>query len=224
MTNKSAGTIWMERKDKRVLPPAIKRAQRKQFAGWVRQKRKDAGLTLNEAAQKLGYQSASAIKRIETGYEPVPVKRIIDFAACYKIPMPELLEKLRALEPRTAEEFEFLERKFSAYFLHMYKDMESDGKTKAGKGGSLHMSNYQTLDNIEHPWHHKPFPNKFGMLENIFLFTEVYIIRHWNPPFSILSTARRLFAKIHNITILGNSLPFFVKPLLCLDSPLSIRA
>jgi len=214
-TKKSVGLIWLDVKE---------RDKRKKLASWVRQKRKDAGLTLDQAALKIGYKSAAAIKRIEIGYESIPAKRIIDFAAVYKIPMPELLDKIRDLAPRTADEFEFLEKKFSAYFLHMYKTMESDGNKKAGRGASLHMSNYQTPDNIEHPWHHKPFPNKFGMLENIFLLTELYIIRHWNPPFSILSTARRLFAKIHNITILGNSLPFFVKPLLCLDSPLSIRA
>jgi len=213
----------MKRKDTDVTPSAIKRAKRKEFAGWVRQKRKEAGLTLNEAACEIGYKSASAIKRIETGYEPLPVKRIIDFAAAYNIPMPELLEKLRDLEPRTAEEFDFLERKFSAYFLHMYKTMESDGKAKAGKGGSLHMSNYQTPVDIDHPWHHKPFVNVSSNLDNIFLLTELYIIRHWNPPFSILSTARRLFAKIHNITILSNFLPFLVNPLPCWDSSLSIR-
>jgi len=195
--------------------------KRKEFAGWVRQKRKDAGLTLDKAAERIGYKSAASIKRIETGYEPIPAKRIMDFAAAYDMAVPELLEKLRDLEPRTADDFDFLEKRFSAYFLHMYKTMESDGKAKAGKGGSLHKSNYQTPGYSEHPWHHKEFPNNSDMLNCFNWLTKTYIIRHWKPPYSILSTARRLFS---HITILGNSLPFFVKPLLCLDSPLSIRA
>lgn len=214
-TKKSVGSIWLDVKE---------RDKRKKLASWVRQKRKDAGLTLDQAALKIGYQSAAAIKRIEIGYESIPAKRIIDFAAAYDIPMPELLEKLRDLAPRTAADFDFLEKRFSAYFLHMYKTMESEGKAKAGKRAGLHMSNYQTPGYSEHPWHHKEFPNNSDMLNCFNWLTKIYIIRHWKRPYPILTTARRLFAKIHNITILSNLLPFLVKGFPCLDSALSIEA
>lgn len=158
--------------------------KRKEFAGWVRQKRKDAGLTLEAASRLLGYKSPSAIKRIETGYEPVPVKRIIDFANAYDIPMPELLDKLRELEPRTASEFEFLESKFLAYFMQQCSSMAERRRQQAGSRGSLHMSNYQTLDNYEHPWHHKPFPNVSSNLDNNFLLTE-YILSDIGKPFIV---------------------------------------
>lgn len=200
--------------------------KRLEFAHWLRQKRKDAGYSQAKAAFALGYANPGSMKRIDSGYDPVPIKRLFDFSRVFNIPMAELLAKLKECEPEKAKEFDLLANKFSAYFLHMYKTMESEGKAKAGNGGNgrgLHMSNYQTPGYSEHPWHHKPFVNEFNRMEHIFLLTELYIIRHWNALDTILSTARHLFAKIHNITILSNFLPFLVNPLPCLDSSLSIR-
>lgn len=152
--------------------------KRKEFAGWIRQKRKDASLTLNEASENMGYKSTSTIKRIETGYEPVPAKRVIDFASTYDIPMPDLLSKLRELEPRTAKEFDFLEKKFMAYFMQLFKTMATN---QEGKMAGLHNATLSDTGSHYQAKHHKPFLNENGYIEIDFSLQQ-YILSDIDNP------------------------------------------
>lgn len=104
---------------------------RHKFAAWIRQKRKDAGLTIRDASLLLGYRSKSALKRIECGYEPIGIKRILALSESYGIDMDELLKKMDEYEPRQAREFREMSEVFARYHLKLLGDITPRVKTGA---------------------------------------------------------------------------------------------
>jgi len=93
--------------------------ERKMFGSWIREKRKEAGYSVPEAARKIGF-SIGRLKQIECGYDPIPLMRLFDIIKIYEIDLEELLERLQAWEPELYEKFIFLERKFLELFVNRY--------------------------------------------------------------------------------------------------------
>jgi transcriptional regulator with XRE-family HTH domain len=57
----------------------------------IKQARMEAGLTLDQAAEKLGI-SQSSVSRIETGETAVTAQRLVDMAAAYRVSPSQLLD------------------------------------------------------------------------------------------------------------------------------------
>lgn len=72
--------------------------ERKALGHWIRAKRKEAGMTVPHIAKTLGY-CIQRIKRIEGGYDPIPIEQIHPYAAALSIPVETLLDQLRECEP-----------------------------------------------------------------------------------------------------------------------------
>lgn len=72
---------------------------------WYRRKRKEAGYTVFGLASELKV-STHFIKKVETGYDPVPIKRLKKYSIALEIPPGEILSKLRSYEPEEFKEFE----------------------------------------------------------------------------------------------------------------------
>ena len=66
------------------------------FGQWMQQKRRDAGLSQREVAQRLHYNK-SLIALWEGGLSTIPLERLFDLSGLYKISMEEILIRLRQL-------------------------------------------------------------------------------------------------------------------------------
>lgn len=144
------------------------------FGQWMQQKRRDAGLSQREVAQRLHYNK-SLIALWEGGLSTIPLERLFDLSGLYKISMEEILIRLRLFEPERARKFEELAEKFLLYHFKRFEALKS---AQTGKRPSLHNKNYQDIDLSERAYHHRPFSNTINSLESIRKLTVLYIIRH----------------------------------------------
>jgi transcriptional regulator with XRE-family HTH domain len=65
----------------------------KGFGRYLREKRRDAGLSQQNAASALGYSSPQFISNLERGTCPVPLNRIRQFIDLYKIDHDEFVSR-----------------------------------------------------------------------------------------------------------------------------------
>lgn len=63
------------------------------FGVYLREKRKEAGLSQQNVAQALGYSSPQFISNLERGTCPVPLNRIRQFVGLYKIDEDEFVTR-----------------------------------------------------------------------------------------------------------------------------------
>ncbi len=93
---------------------------RRSFGRWIRQKRKDAGLTIRQLAENLEY-SDGRIKRIESGYDPIPIKKIFGYSKVLRLSINEILNQMKWCDPDRVEEFKQIEFDFYDLFLDRIK-------------------------------------------------------------------------------------------------------
>ena len=90
---------------------------RRRMGAFIRGKRKQANLTIAQAAKALKV-SESHIKRIECGYDRIALVRLFDFAEVYKVRIDDILERLQAYEPKVYANFISLEKRFAKRFYY----------------------------------------------------------------------------------------------------------
>lgn len=67
---------------------------RKQLADYLKEKRKAAGVSQSQVAEKLGYKCSQFISNWERGISSPPVGTLKDLAALYNVPDEEMLQKI----------------------------------------------------------------------------------------------------------------------------------
>ena len=70
------------------------------FGAYFREKRRGADLTQDQTADSLGYSDRQFISRIETGRVSLPIEKIPEIAAIFKISIQEVEEQLRIIQER----------------------------------------------------------------------------------------------------------------------------
>lgn len=65
----------------------------KGFGQYLRQKRRDAGLSQQNVARALGYSSPQFISNLERGTCPIPLNRIRQFVDLYRIDHDEFVQR-----------------------------------------------------------------------------------------------------------------------------------
>ena len=91
--------------------------KRKEFADWIREKRKNVGLTYVELSQKLNYHSTGTIVGIETGRAPLPLEKIDALAEALGISIDELLAKIEECEPELYAKYRAVEKGILKRFM-----------------------------------------------------------------------------------------------------------
>ena len=105
-------------------------ANRKSFGEYIRSIRIGEGLTLQRAAEQLGYKTIGTLANVERGITPLPVEKIHPIARVYKVEVEEILEQLKECEPELYRKYILLEKDLLGYLLEGIKSM---GNSKAFK-------------------------------------------------------------------------------------------
>jgi len=90
---------------------------RKGLGKYLKGKRLEAGLTQHGASALMGYRSNGTVNTIEQGINPIPIERVFDFSEIYKIPINDLLGKLKECDPERHELFMALQWRFERLIL-----------------------------------------------------------------------------------------------------------
>jgi transcriptional regulator with XRE-family HTH domain len=109
--------------------------KRREFGEWIKDKRKERGITLLDLAEKMGYNSRGTIGGVEAGQMPLPVEKIFRLAEILRIPLNDILEKIRECEPELYEKYITLEQGFEKA---LFQKIRSYGKAKGAEAAYHH--------------------------------------------------------------------------------------
>ena len=116
--------------------------RRREFGEWIKSMRNDAGMSLREVSERMGYKTRGTMAGVESGQMPLPIERIFDVAEVYGIKVMEILEKVRECEPELYDRYVALEERFERRLIGK---MRSYGKGKGARAG-YHHAPYPTVE------------------------------------------------------------------------------
>jgi len=109
--------------------------KRREFGEWIKDKRRERGLTLQELSESLGYNSRGTIGGVEAGQMPLPIEKVFKAAELLNIPMREFLGKLQECEPELYDKYEALEQGFEKT---LFQKIRSYGRAKGAESAYHH--------------------------------------------------------------------------------------
>ena len=130
-------------------------AKRREFGLWIRGIRKDRGISLRQASEKMGYHTRGLLGGVESGNSSLPVERIFDVVKLYDLSLEEILDKLAEYEPEIHAKFCALQEQFEVHFFREFIKYSKRGN----KAKSLQLPHYQTQSNYGAKRHHASFPS-----------------------------------------------------------------
>lgn len=81
----------VKRRRKRAPQPAVRASQRKKVGEFIRQRRRQLGLSQRDIVEALGYKSAVSISDVEIGRTRVPFRRMYQYADVLRLPRDEFV-------------------------------------------------------------------------------------------------------------------------------------
>jgi len=133
--------------------------RRKDFGEYLKKLRLRKGLTMEQAAEALGYTSMGALNSYQRGLNTPPIEKLFDIARVYDEPIENIIQELEKSDPKKVRLFYELEARFIGFFVQR---IQSDMVKKNVAGAELtsytlsDLVNQFTLDNY-HIWHNVCF-------------------------------------------------------------------
>jgi len=98
-------------------------ANRKSFGLYIRSIRMREDLTLQGAAEQLGYKTIGTLANVERGITPLPVEKIHPIARLYQVDVEDVLEKVKECEPELYRKYMALEKDLFDYLTEQIKNL-----------------------------------------------------------------------------------------------------
>lgn len=117
--------------------------KRREFGEWIKDKRRERGITLLELSEKLGYNSRGTIGGVEAGQMPLPIEKIFKTAEILHVPIKEMLEKMKECEPELYGKYEALEQGFEK---ELFQKIRSYGRAKGAEAAYHHKEKREEIE------------------------------------------------------------------------------
>jgi len=89
----------------------------KEFGEYLKRLRLRKGLTMEQAAEALGYDNIGALNAYQRGQNTPPVEKLFDISRAYDEPIENIIQELEKCHPDKARSFKALQARFRSFFI-----------------------------------------------------------------------------------------------------------
>jgi len=155
-----------------------------EFGEYLKGLRLRKGLTMEQAAEALGYDNMGALNAFQRGQATPPVEKLFDIARVYGEPIENILQELEKADPKKVKSFKQLQRRFKSFFLERLQAADASEALQY-RPGALPVQSDLLQDRISRK------------RVNFLYIIRRWLLKYWDLPHNLLAFIQQnLFAHL----------------------------